>query len=211
MAYFPFFVDLKGRNGLIAGGGTVALRKAEKLLEFGAQITAVAPKINSGFLKYPGISIIKREFSPDDLENTSFVIAATDNRELNRSIYELCRNRGIPVNTVDDKELCTFIFPSLVKRGELTIGISTGGASPTAAVFLKEKINSILPDNFDEILVFMSSEREKAKKAVPKEQRPALMKSLFLEAVEKNRPLCEKETAQIYALYAAVSDNGKKL
>ena len=207
MAYFPFFVDLEGRNGLIIGGGTVALHKAEKLLGFGANITVVAPEICSGFQKYPEIKILKRKFLPDDLENMFFVIAATDNRELNRSISELCKKRGIPVNTVDDKELCSFIFPSLVKRGDLTIGISTGGDSPAAAVFLKEKINSMLPDNFDEILVFMRSEREKTKRTVPKEMRPALLRNLFLKTMEKGRPLTENEKNEIYALFGAEADN----
>ena len=207
MAYFPFFVDLEGRNGLIIGGGSIALHKAEKMLGFGARITTVAPEICSGFQKYPEIKILKRKFLPDDLENMSFVIAATDNRELNRSISELCRKRGIPVNAVDDKELCSFIFPSLVKRGDLTIGISTSGASPAAAVFLKEKINSLLPDDFDKILVFMRSEREKAKRTVPKEIRPEFLKSLFLKAMEKGRPLTEIETAEIYALSGTGADN----
>ena len=137
MGYFPFFVDLEGQPGLIVGGGTVALRKADKLLPYGPHLTVVSPHILPELERIPGLTLSRREFSPADLDGMLFAIAATDDRGLNRRIAELCRERHIPVNAVDDREACSFLFPALVKRGDLSVGISTGGASPTAAIWLK--------------------------------------------------------------------------
>ena len=119
MGYFPFFVDLEGQPGLIVGGGTVALRKADKLLPYGPHLTVVSPHILPELERIPGLTLSRREFSPADLDGMLFAIAATDDRDLNRRIAELCRERHIPVNAVDDREACSFLFPALVKRGDL--------------------------------------------------------------------------------------------
>ena len=194
MVYFPFFVDLEGQPGLIVGGGTVALRKADKLLPYGPHLTVVSPHILPELERIPGLTLSRREFSPADLDGMLFAIAATDDRGLNRRIAELCRERHIPVNAVDDREACSFLFPALVKRGDLSVGISTGGASPTAAIWLKEQVSGLLPNRFDEILTWLEEQRPRLKAALPQEsQRSRLFARLFTACLDRGRPLTQAE------------------
>lgn len=96
MAYFPFFVDLSGRRGLVAGGGAVAARKVEKLLPYGPQLTVVAPRISAGIARQAGVTLVERPFYPGDLDGCDFAVAATGCRETNARIAALCRARSIP-------------------------------------------------------------------------------------------------------------------
>lgn len=147
------FIDLHGKRGLLVGGGVTALRKAEKLQPFGIQLTAVAPDLLPEFHALPHVKLKQAVFTDDDLhEDYSMVIAATDNTDLNAHIAQLCRQRNIPVNVVDEPLLCTFQFPALVSCRDLTIGISTGGKSPTAAAELRQAIADSLPDNIDQVI-----------------------------------------------------------
>ncbi len=146
MAFFPFFIDISGRNILIVGGGKVALRKAEKLLPFGADIAAVSPLFCGGFAALDGVMLYCREFRDSDIDGAFAVIGATDDRALNAHIYRICTERNIPVNTVDDPENCGFYFPALVQSGNVTCGISTGGASPIFARYVKEKAAGVLDE-----------------------------------------------------------------
>lgn len=193
MAYFPFFVDLEGQRGLIVGGGTVALRKAEKLLPYGPGLTVVAPEPVSELAALP-VELTRREFQPEDLDRADFVIAATDNEEENHRISALCRGRKIPVNVVDDKEACSFLFPALVRRGNLSVGVSTGGSSPTAAIWLKEQIDALLPERTEDILTWLEEQRPLLKERLPDQRaRAARFARLFAACLEWGRPLTEEE------------------
>lgn len=193
MAYFPFFVDLEGQRGLIVGGGTVALRKAEKLLPYGPALTVVAPEPVSELAALP-VELTRREFQPEDLDRADFVIAATDNEEENHRISALCQGRKIPVNVVDDKEACSFLFPALVRRGNLSVGVSTGGSSPTAAIWLKEQIEGLLPEQTEEILTWLEAQRPLLKEHLPDQRaRAACFARLFAACLERGRPLTEEE------------------
>ena len=180
MAYFPFFVDLTGQRGLIAGGGTVALRKAEKLIPYGPALTVAAPDLLPGFEALPGLTLLRRPFTPRLLEGMRFVIAATGDPALNHRIAALCRERGVLVNVVDDRDWCTFLFPALVREGPLSVGISTGGASPTGAVWVKERLEGLLPEGFGGLLEWLES------------VRPVVQ-----EALELGRPLTGAELAAV--------------
>lgn len=181
MPWFPMFVQLKGAEALLVGGGTVALRKAEKLLPYGPHIKVVAPDIIPELAALPGLTLCRRPFAESDLQGTpALVIAATDEPALNRNIAALCREKRIPVNVVDDPEACGFLFPALVRRGRLSVGISTGGASPTAAVWLKERIESILPPHFGTALDRLEALRPALKAQVPDERdRAARFRAAF--------------------------------
>ncbi|WP_298032102.1 siroheme synthase CysG [uncultured Dysosmobacter sp.] len=193
MAYFPFFVDLEGRNGLIVGGGTVALRKAEKLLSFGPRLTVAAPDILPALEALPGLTFLRQPFSPEMLEGIAFVIAATDDRALNREIAAQCQARRVPANAVDDQDSCTFLFPALVKQDSLTIGISTGGASPMAAAYLKDQISALLPEDFGALLTELKALRPRVKAALPESERPAAFSRLFHTRLAARRSLTEPE------------------
>lgn len=180
MSYFPFFMEIGGAGCLVVGGGTVALRKAEKLLPFGARITAVAPSFCAGFEKLAGVRKITRAFLPGDVEGMLFVIGAADDAAVNAEVSRLCRERGIPVNIVDDREKCTFLFPALVKRGEFAVGISTGGNSPLAARYLREKIEESIPPRCGEAVALLGALRETVKENVPdSRERERVFRRLF--------------------------------
>lgn len=195
MPLFPIFIDLKGRKALIVGGGRVALRKAERLSPYGADIFAVAPEFIPGFAGIPGVTLLERRFEPGDIDGAALVIAATDDGELNAAVSELCRWENIPVNVVDDLEKCSFVFPALVQRGELSVGISTGGASPSAAQYVRRGVEQLVPEGFEGILDFLSAHRAEVKAALPPERRAAAFAALFERCLERGGPLSEAELA----------------
>lgn len=198
MAYFPFFVDLDGKEGLVVGGGVVALRKLQKLLPYGPHLTAMAPKFLPEIKEITNITCLEIPFTPSALEGKSFVIAATDDHSLNQEIADLCCEKNIPLNVVDDPESCSFLFPALVKRGALSVGISTGGASPSAAVYVKERVEEALPECFEEILGYLASVRETIKSTIPEEScRAKILKGLFDTCMERGRPLTKAEFCAI--------------
>ena len=169
MAYFPFFVDLEGKHGLIVGGGAVALRKAQKLLPYGPRLTVVAPKLKAEFWELHGVEFLRRPFAVTDLDGCAFAVAATDDRALNHRIAELCKKQHIPVNVADSREDSTFLFPALLRRGELSVGVSASGASPAAAAWVRDRFAQALPENLEEILEFLEDVREPLRQAVPDE------------------------------------------
>lgn len=200
MPWFPMFVQLKGAEALLVGGGTVALRKAEKLLPYGPHIKVVAPDIIPELAALPGLTLCRRPFAESDLQGTpALVIAATDEPALNRNIAALCREKRIPVNVVDDPEACGFLFPALVRRGRLSVGISTGGASPTAAVWLKERIESILPPHFGTALDRLEALRPALKAQIPEERdRAARFRAAFeRELAVPARPAAESPAGHV--------------
>lgn len=221
MACFPLFIELEGAPCLVVGGGAVALRKAEKLLPYGPRLTVTAPALLPGLealaASHPGrLTLCRRAFAPGDLDGQTLVIAATGDQALNRRIAALCRERGLPVNAVDDPDACTFLFPALVKRGPLSIGISTGGASPTAAVYVKHAVEAALPapdaagpDSFAQILHYLAAMRAPVKAAIPAEARRAeLFSALFAACMERGRPLTDAEFSALLAGRAAPAPQG---
>ncbi|MCD8096267.1 MAG: bifunctional precorrin-2 dehydrogenase/sirohydrochlorin ferrochelatase [Ruminococcus sp.] len=146
MSYFPFFIDVCDKEILVVGGGKVAYRKAQKLMEFGAKIKIVAKDVCEEFGKLD-VTVHKREFSDKDIKNAFCVIAATDDEQLNEYIFRLCQDENILINTVDDKEKCSFIFPAISKNGDITAAVTTNGKSPFVSSFVREKIDDVLTDN----------------------------------------------------------------
>lgn len=194
MAYFPFFIDLAQKQGLIVGGGRVALGKVRHLLPYGPHLTAAAPQFLPDFYALEGVVLLEQAFVPELLEGKFFVIAATGDTSLDCHISQLCRDRNLPVNVVDDREACTFLFPSLVKRGSLSIGVSTGGASPSMAAWLRREIEGLLPERTEEILEFLQDQRPLVKGAVADEQRrAALFQTLFRACLEAGGPIPQSE------------------
>lgn len=179
MGYFPFFVDVENQNCLVVGGGVVALRKIEKLLPFNPNITVVSPKVHKEILSIKNINIIKRKFDFNDLKEKSFVITATDDKVLNKEIYNSCKENNIPVNTVDDKDNCSFIFPALARNNGVTVAISTSGKSPIYAKYLRKKIESLIQDS-ESIVNNLSKYREKIKNEISlEENRKAAFEKLL--------------------------------
>lgn len=127
-SHFPLFVDITDQQILVVGAGTIALRRIRTLLKFQTDITVTAPEIHPEILALADhISVIQREYRTEDLAGRDIVLACTDSGQLNRQIAAECRERGILVNTADNKELCDFFFPSVIVKDEAVIGINAGG------------------------------------------------------------------------------------
>lgn len=180
MAYFPFCIDISGKKCVIVGGGSVALRKAEKLLDFGADITVVAPKISRCFEDMP-VTFIRREFAVSDIDDAFMVIYAADDKALAEDIRRVCTEKKIMLNSVDDKENCSFIFPSIVQKDNITISISTGGTSPVFAKYLKERIDELLDEHTLEIAAVMSEYRNVIKNTFTNEELRSSANEILLE------------------------------
>ena len=156
--HFPLFLELSGKPCLVVGGGAVALRKATALAACGARVAQVAPEISG------------RKFADADVEGMTLVVAATDDRGVNARISALCREKGIPVNVVDDPANCTFLFPAIARKGPLTVAVSSGGACPVAAKLVRDRAARALDDDFVAEVERLGLEREELKRRFPDPQ-----------------------------------------
>ena len=147
--YFPVFLNVRRKKCVVIGGGQVAFRKVRTLLDCGASVTVISPVLHpdlSELANKKSIQVIRRSYKSGDLKGAFIVIAATDTKETNRKVAKEAGRVGALVNVVDDPEPSDFIVPSLLRRGDLTIAISTGGMSPALA----RKIRTRLEDSFGE-------------------------------------------------------------
>ena len=195
MAYFPFFFEVSRLKGVVIGGGRIALEKIEKLNEYGAELTLVAPEVLPEIEGYSCVvNIIRREFKPVDIEDADYVIAATNIRELNELVRKIGREKHIPVNVVDNQPMCDFIFPSVYKKGPLVVGVSTSGASPQVAIELRKQFENDTPDNIEEILEYLASVRPYIKEKVADSQvRHRLFGDIARESMRQGRALTDEE------------------
>ena len=143
--YYPVYLNLRGRRCVIVGGGAVAEGKISRLLDSGAKICVVSPDATAGIRQFEANGAVRweqRTYRPGDLEGAFIAIAATNVREVNRRIFEEAEERGVMLNAVDDPPNCSFIAPSIVQRGPVTLAISTGGVSPALARKLRESLQN---------------------------------------------------------------------
>ena len=143
--YYPVYLNLRGRRCVIIGGGTVAEGKISRLLDSGAEICVVSPDATPGIRQFVADGAVRweqRKYQHGDLEGTFIAIAATNVREVNRRIFEEAEERGVMLNAVDDPPNCSFIAPSIVQRGPVTLAVSTGGVSPALARKLRESLQA---------------------------------------------------------------------
>ncbi len=166
MEFLPIFMNVRGQRCLVVGGGEVAERKASLLLQAGAAITLVSPELTDELkllVDKGKIAFRQSEFSESDLEGVTLVIAATDNEAVNRQVSELARARQLPVNVVDNPELCSFIMPSIIDRSPVQIAVSTGGASPVLARLLRTHLESTIPSAYGRLASMVDGFRDKVK------------------------------------------------
>ena len=169
MNTLPLFLNLADRPCLVVGGGNVAARKIEALVDVGAKVTIVAPHLNERVAELVNdndLAYAQREFDDDDVAERLLVIAATNVRKVNAQVFAACQARSVLVNTVDDPQLCTAIFPSIVDREPVTVAISTGGSSPTLARRIREQIEAILPASTGRLAMFLAGRRSSIKQAL---------------------------------------------
>jgi siroheme synthase-like protein len=146
---YPVALDLRSRPCVVIGGGPVAARKVAGLLDAGARVTVVSPALSDPLLalaREGRIAWRPREYAPGDLEGAVLCLAATGDPAVNAAVAAEGRQCGILVNAADDPERCDFILPSVVRRGPLTVAVSTGGASPFMARLVREAIEAFLDE-----------------------------------------------------------------
>jgi len=167
VSFFPAYFNLNHKKILLVGGGYIALEKLEKLVDFTQEITVVSKEFSndfSSFAKEHNIEMQERHYETGDIVGFDIVVVATDTIHLHKAIFDESRSSRILVNSVDDTAYCDFIFPSYVKKGDLTISISTSGASPALAKRLRTYIEKLIPTSMESFL----TEMKKLRKTMPK-------------------------------------------
>ncbi len=162
MSYYPVFVEMTGRRCVVIGGGAVGERKIEGLLQNGADVTVISPDLTErlGTLAREGaIRHVPRPYQCGDLIGCEVAFAATDDPALNATIYKDAREQKVWLNAADDATHCDFILPAVLRRGDLTMAVSTGGASPAAARAIRDELGKCLTANFAELVRIASEAR----------------------------------------------------
>ncbi|AJS57496.1 precorrin-2 dehydrogenase/sirohydrochlorin ferrochelatase family protein [Paenibacillus sp. IHBB 10380] len=181
--YLPIMLDCEDRLCLIVGGGTVAERKAIRLLDAKAKVTIISSELTKKLLElYESGKIhwIRRNFESDDTDGYSLVHATTHNERVNVEIAKEASDKGIPVNVASDSAASTFMNPAVIKRGRLTIAVSTEGAGPAAAVHICSLLEEQFGEEYETYLDFLYSLRTEIKRAVASPaQRHKLLKKLI--------------------------------
>ena len=166
MAYYPVFLDLTDRACLVVGGGRVGLEKVRGLLRADARVTVISPALDDAvqaFRDEGKIEHVARDYVDGDMVGYDIIIVATDDRSANATIHAEGRSRGIWVNSADDAKNCDFILPSVVRRGSITIGISTGGGSPAMARRVREELTDYFTDDFEGLAELLAEVRNELK------------------------------------------------
>jgi len=163
MRYYPVCLDIKGRACLVVGGGGVGTRKAKGLLAAGARVSVVSPEISPGLrgLTPEPVRWHRRSYRPEDLDGMFLVFGATDDEALNRRIYDDAGKRNVLCNIADRPDICNFILPSVVHRGDLLIAISTSGKSPAFAKKLRKDLERQYGEEYARFLRLMGAVRER--------------------------------------------------
>jgi siroheme synthase-like protein len=165
MGYYPVFLEMRDRPCVVVGGGTVAERKVEGLLAAGAQVTVISPTLTPALatLKEEGrLRHVARPYREGDLEGCEVAVAATDDRAANADVAAEGRSASgrIWVNAVDDPPNCDFILPSVIRRGDIVIAASTGGASPALARRLREELEAFLSEDYGPLAELLQDVRQ---------------------------------------------------
>lgn len=199
--YYPIFLQLKGRSVLVVGGGVVAARKIRLLLHSNAQIKIVARHLNDELLALVSdgaINHVARDFHPSQLESCWYVVAATDDASLNKSVAESADARNLFVNVVDDIAFSSAIMPAVVHRSPVAVAISSGGTAPVLARRLREQIERLLPANFGAVAQFINRHRKREERTQGGSGRD--LWGQFLDSPGVGAILCgdEKKGEEIY-------------
>ncbi len=206
--YFPITLRLDDARVVVVGGGEIAARKIRLLLRAGPQIDVVARELNpelEGLRADGQLAHLATAFDAVQLDGARLVIAATDDKALNRVVAAEAKARNIPVNVVDDPEPSTFITPAIIERPPLTIAISTGGAAPVLARRLRERLEAELPQRYGDLAAYTQSRRDKVKAVLDQPRRRALWER-FLDSAGAEAVLRGDEAAADAVLDQLLAD-----
>ena len=184
MPYYPVYLDITNRPCLVIGGGGVGTRKVRTLLAYGAQVTVVSPRLSGplrSLLEQGAIQWRSRSYKTDDLQGMFLVFGATDDDELNRQIHADAEANHVLCNIADRPEVCHFILPAIVQRGDLSIAISTSGKSPAFAKRLRKDLENQFGPEYGMFLNLMGRIREKL---LSQAHEPEAHKPLFERLID---------------------------
>jgi precorrin-2 dehydrogenase/sirohydrochlorin ferrochelatase len=219
MNYYPILVDLEGKKALIVGGGRVAERKAETLLEYGASIDLVSKELTYALeLLVEGrrITYLGPEFKEAFLDSVFIVVSATNDKQLNRKVSLSARRKGLLVNAVDQPQDCNFIVPSIVKRGDLLIAVSTSGKSPALSKKIRKELENQFGEEYRVFLLLMGRLRDRIlSRGLPQEENSRifhqivdspLLKALSEESREDVRAILQEILPDEESLETVLAD-----
>jgi precorrin-2 dehydrogenase/sirohydrochlorin ferrochelatase len=168
MGYYPVLVDLAGRRCVMVGGGIIAGRRVDGLLTAGARVTVISPRLTRTLAAMAAEGRIDheaREYRDGDLDGADLAFVATDAGEVNAAVAREARARGVWINAADDPARCTFILPALVRRGDLTVAVATGGSSPALARAIREELETYLTDDYATLAAIAAEARREVRAA----------------------------------------------
>jgi siroheme synthase-like protein len=168
MGYYPVLLDLAGRRCVMVGGGIVAQRRVEGLLAAGARVTVISPRLTRALAALTAEGRFDheaREYREGDLTGADLAFVATDSGEVNAAAAREAGERGVWINAADDPARCTFILPALVRRGDLTVAVATGGSSPALARAIREELETYLTDDYATLASIAAEARREVRAA----------------------------------------------
>jgi len=185
-AYFPVFLNLEGRRCAVIGGGLVSLRKVKSLLRCGARVDVVSPSFCQGLTALAAegrVTLIKRSYRPGDLAGALIAVAATGDGELNARIWKDGRKANVPVNVVDDAAVSDFILPALLRRGGITIAVSTSGMSPALARRIRTRLEGEIGPEYAALAMLVEEVRGELRRSGAKISAARWQAALDLDAL----------------------------
>lgn len=163
MRYYPVFLDVAGKPAVVIGGGSIAAQKVEGLLQAGADVTVISPKLSPELQRLVTagrLAHVARNYQNGDLQGFALAFVATDDRSVNAEVTAEAREYRVLVNAVDDPPNCDFIMPSIVRKGDIIVAISTSGGSPAMARKLREQMEEFFSEEDAELLALASEVRK---------------------------------------------------
>jgi len=198
-------MKLDGHPCLVVGGGGIAYQKIQQLIDSKAHVTVIAPKIHT-FIQSLPVEIKKRDYKNDDVAKYQLIIAATDYKQVNRQIYHDANKRGIPVNVVDDPELCSFYMGSVYKDGDLKIAISTNGKCPSFGRFLRDHIQNISRGLWGRSLDQLALKREQIIQALFSYSKKKELLERFIKQKYQNIKKTKSNRGKVFLVGAGPGD-----
>ena len=154
MGYYPLYLEMNRRRCLVIGGGAVAERKIASLLEAGAKVTVISPDVTETVARWSkdsSIQFLARRYQRGDVKGHELVFVATNDGSVNAQVHQDGKEDGVWVNAADDPEHCDFILPSVLRRGDLTVAISSGGNSPALARTIREELEIYFTQEYEQL------------------------------------------------------------
>ena len=167
MGYYPLYLEMTDRRCLVIGGGAVAERKIAALLEAGAEVTVISPDVTEAIARWSknnSIQFHARRYQRGDINGHQLVFVATDDGSVNAQVHQDGKNQGVWVNAADDPEHCDFILPSVLRRGDLMVAVSSGGNSPALARTIREELESYFTQEYEQLAGLAAEARVELRK-----------------------------------------------